>query len=76
MRLRPSPSTPVAPPRGVVHSPEAARFIRCDVCGKWRRVDADTLQANSSLIWNLDDLHSVREQIKMENPQVLAVLLN
>ena len=37
--------------------------------------NADTLQANSSLIWNLDALHSVGEAIKLEHPQVLVFLL-
>ena len=78
--LKPTPDVPIAPPRGVARHPERARFIQCDVCrqhgrDKWRRVDAETLAANSTRIWKLDDLYKVREQIQMEHPQVILFLL-
>ena len=78
MHLRPSPGLPIAPARGVARFPARARFIQCDVCkqrGKetWRRVDAETLEANSTYIWKLDDLHRVGEKMKAEHPRVPGV---
>ena len=74
--LKPSPDMPIAPPRGVARHPESARFIQCDVCRqngreKWRRVDADTIAANSPLIWKLDALDKVGVHLRMEQPQVM-----
>ena len=58
-----------------------ARFIQCYACRQlgrntWRRVGGVAPAANASLIWMLDDLYSIGEQIKLEHPQVLAVLLD
>ena len=58
-----------------------ARFMKCDACSQlgrstWRRVGGVRPAASAKTIWLLDDLYSVGEQIKLEQPQVLAVLLD